>query len=345
MSNGSGEPSDTMRARVPENRAKLWFLMEANRWLVAGMLLAIFFFALVVLGALDPSLIRGTMANKDPTETLFQAFVTAIITGVTLVVTLNQLVLSQELGPIGDQRERMEGAMQFQADVEDTLDTPVSPAEPARFLQSIIEATGERAHRLADGLSGDLTDDEREEITRFTDSVTENADEVADRLDDAQFGTFDVLSAALDFNYSWKVYEARRIQNTYDEQLGEDANDALDQLREALTFFGPAREHFKTLYFQWELINLSRAMLYAAVPALIVATASIIYLDANAVLGTFLGLDNLIWVVSAAAAISVVPFVILLAFIMRIATVAKHTLSIGSFILRDTEGSHKTGGN
>ncbi|WP_338729684.1 hypothetical protein [Haladaptatus sp. DJG-WS-42] len=345
MSNASGEPSDTMRARVPESRAKLWFLMEANRWLVAGVMLATFFFALVILGALDPSLIRGTMANKDPTETLFQAFVTAIITGVTLVVTLNQLVLSQELGPIGDQHERMEGAMQFQADVEDTLETQVSPAEPARFLRTIIEATGEQAVRLADTLDGDLSDDEREEIIRFTDSVEENAAGVADRLDDAQFGTFDVLSAALDFNYSWKVYEARRIQNTYGGQVGANANSALDDLRETLTFFGPAREHFKTLYFQWELINLSRAMLYAAVPALIVATASIIYLDASAVMGTFLGLDMLIWVVSAAAAISIVPFVILLAFIMRIATVAKHTLSIGSFILRDTEGSHKTGGD
>ncbi|MFC6733519.1 MULTISPECIES: hypothetical protein [unclassified Haladaptatus] len=345
MSNGTDEPSDTMRGRVPESRVKLWFLMGANRWLVAGLLLVAFFVTLVILGALDPTLIRKTMSSKDPTETLFQAFVTAIITGVTLVVTLNQLVLSQELGPIGDQRDRMEGAMQFQTDVEEALGVQVSPAEPSRFLKTIIEFSGKHAAELKDALDGNVNDDERDHITRFTDSVTGNADEVTEELDEAQFGTFDVLSAALDYNYSWKVYEARRIQNQYGDKLNDEASEALQKLRDALTFFGPAREHFKTLYFQWELINLSRAMMYSAIPALIVATVSIIYLDSSSVMGTFLGLDNLVWVVSAASAISIVPFVILLAFVMRIATVAKHTLSIGSFILRDTEGSHKTGGD
>jgi hypothetical protein len=42
---------------------------------------------------------------------MFQGMTTATITGVTLVVTLSQLVFSQELGAVGDQRERMEGTI------------------------------------------------------------------------------------------------------------------------------------------------------------------------------------------------------------------------------------------
>ncbi|MFC7175897.1 hypothetical protein [Halosegnis marinus] len=37
--------------------------------------------------------------------------------------------------------------------------------------------------------------------------------------------------------------------------------------------------------------------------------------------------------------VAVAPFVILLAYVLRIATVTKHTLSIGPFILRETEGA------
>jgi hypothetical protein len=58
---------------------------------------------------------------------------------------------------------------------------------------------------------------------------------------------------------------------------------------------------------------------------------------ANAVTGTTLGVDNLVWVVSFAFIITLSPFIILLSFIFRIATVAQRTLAMGPFILRETE--------
>ncbi len=45
------------------------------------------------------------LTRGDPVETLFQALITGTITAVTLVLTLNQLVLSQELGAVGDLRD------------------------------------------------------------------------------------------------------------------------------------------------------------------------------------------------------------------------------------------------
>jgi len=39
--------------------------------------------------------------------------------------------------------------------------------------------------------------------------------------------------------------------------------------------------------------------------------------------------------------VSLVPFAILLSYILRIITVTKRTLSIGPFILRETDRSHE----
>ncbi|WP_158055737.1 hypothetical protein [Halorussus halophilus] len=346
MSNdGSGsageesQPGDTMRERADDSSAKLWVLMEANRWHVAGALLLGVFLSMVILGVLDPRGVQQSVAASDPAETLFQAFVTAIITGVTLVVTLNQLVLSQELGPVGDQRSRMEGAMEFREDVEDVLETKTSPPEPASFLQALIDVTRSRANDLADAVEESRDEELKEQIHSYVDGLETNADEVSDQLDDAQFGTFQLLSAVLNFNYSWKIFLARRIRNDHRDALTDEVREAFDDLVEVLKFFGPAREHFKTLYFQWELVNLSRAMLYSAVPALIVTASMITYYDAQSVPGATLGISNDVLAISFGMTVAVAPFMILLAYILRISTVAKRTLSIGSFVLRRVDRS------
>ncbi|WP_340102140.1 hypothetical protein [Salinibaculum salinum] len=330
--------ADTMRGRATESSWKLWVLLNADRWLVTAGVLAGFFAVLVLISAFAPVPLRTVLGQSDPNETLFQALVTAIITGVTLVVTITQLVLSQELGAAGDQRERMEGAMQFRADVASVVDAPVSPPEPASFLQSLVDATRARAEELAAAVEDN--DDVRGQVASYTDGLEANAAHVQERLGDAEFGTFGVLHAALDYNYSWKIYEGKRLRAEYEGSLSEEAVEALDELLETLRLFGPAREHIKTLYFQWELINLSRSILYAAMPALVVAIGGVLFLDApGTVTGITLGVDNLVWVVSAATTIALAPFVILLAYVLRIATIAKRTLAIGPFVLRETDRS------
>ena len=332
-------PDDTMRERAAANRVKLWLLLDANRRVVTGAIVVVVFVTLVALGAVGPVALRDAMSQSDPVETAFQGFLTAIITGVTLVVTLNQLVLSQELGGVGDQRERMSGAMSFRRDVEDSVEAPVAPPEPAEFLRALLDSTAASAEDLAAAAAD--SDDEQfaERAETLAESVVGNANAVTGRLDDAGFGTFDVLSAALDFNYSWKVYEARRLRQSHDS-LSPAAEAALEDLVESLTFFGPAREHVKTLYFRWELVDLSRVMLYAAVPALLVSVGMVLYgNDPTVVRGATLGVDNLVWLTSGAVAVAVLPFALLLAYVLRIATIAKRTLAIGPFVLRDTDRS------
>ncbi len=287
---------------------------------------------LAVAGLLLPDAI-GALVASDSVDTLFQALLTATITGVTLVLTLNQLVLSQELGAVGDQRERMAGALDFRDDVADSIGAPVSPARPSQFLRALVQVAAQRGADLRAAVDEDHPS--HEQVVDLTDSLRDNAEAVASDLDGAQFGTFAVLSAALNFNYSWNIFAAQRLRERDD--VDGEAAAALDRLIDVLELFGPAREHFKTLYFQWELITLSRGILTAALPALLVAVCMIAFFDPTRYAAGPFGGVFLVLLVAAAVTAAILPFLVLFAYVLRIATVTKHTLSIGPFILRETD--------
>ncbi|ADE04747.1 hypothetical protein [Haloferax volcanii] len=346
----AGEPDDTMRERGTTSRAKLRALLDADRRVVAAAPLVVVFGSVVVLGQLDSTPLRVAVESSDPIETLAQGLLTAIITGVTLVVTINQLVLSRELGPLGDQRDRMEGSMRFREDVADLLDAPVAPPEPSAFLRALAEGIASRARAVEDTLdaggngdagesddatASDADSDPTTRVREFAREVESNAEAVAGRLEGRQFGTFAVLSAALDLNYSWKIYQAARLRRVHDADLSAETKTALSELRDALELFGPAREHVKTLYFRWELVDLSRTMFYAAVPALVASIGAILFLDdPTTITGATLGVSNLLLTVAFVVAVSIAPFAVLASAVLRISTVAKRTLSIGPFVLR-----------
>ncbi|MXR39875.1 hypothetical protein GRX01_00670 [Halobaculum sp. WSA2] len=330
------EPSNRLRERAAESRWKLWLFLEADRRLVVLVLVTGVFGVLLASGLLYPPA-EEALRSGDSIDTLFQGFLTATITGVTLVLTLNQLVLSQELGAIGDQRDRMRGAMEFREDAADMIDASVSPARPAQFLRALVEVSAERARDVREAANRTADDEALEDVEGLVRSLVGNAEEVSAGLDGARFGEFDVISSALNFNYSWKLFTANRIRAEHGDAFDEEGLEALDGLAEVLGLFGPAREHFKTLYFQWELIDLSRAVFAWALPALLVSVFMVAFFDAEAYTYSPFGVGTLVPLVAVAATVATIPFLVLLAYVLRIATVTKHTLSIGPFILRETD--------
>ncbi|QFU81619.1 hypothetical protein [Natronorubrum aibiense] len=322
---------------------RLWILLQLNRWVFTGVILAVVYVVLVAFSLVDVTPLRVIVDTQGSIGFLFSAFIGAIITGTSIVVTINQLVLSQELGAVGKQRERMQKAMEFQQDVEETIEEDASPPEPAAFLYELVDGVDERATELEAVMEDERDERLREKITDYVEDVNRNAQSVKVDLEDAQFGTFEVIWNALNFNYSRKIYDARKIRADHDDSMSEEANEKIDHMIDTLQLFGPAREHFKTLYFQWELINLSRALLYISVPALTVMGLLIMYIDGNALLGTTLGIDNLVWVTSAGFVVGISPFVVFITYILRIATVAKRTLAMGPFILRESEREEDLG--
>ncbi|MCU4740850.1 hypothetical protein OB955_07100 [Halobacteria archaeon AArc-m2/3/4] len=335
---GGDETANTMRERVFGGRPMFWFLIDGNRLVVAGVMLAVAYAILVGLSEFGPGSITK-LFDPDPIFALFTPVVIGIIMGVSLVLTFNQLVLSQELGPVGDQRNRMADAMRFRKDVEDAVDRETSPPEPSAFLQGLVDTTDGLAQELLERVETDETTDGHapDDVVEYAQNVIEDADRVSDDLGGQQFGRFDVIESALNYNYSWKIYDGRRVRNRHEESLSPEALETFDDLLEVLEFFGPAREHFKTLYFRWEIINISRALVVISLPALAVAAYMILIFETGDVAGSTAGLDNGLLLIGVAFTIGVTPFAIFLSYILRIVTVAKWTLAIGPFILRETD--------
>lgn len=93
--------ANTMRERADESRLKLWVMLSANRLLVTGLLALGFFIAFVLFGEVLYPAFQSDIRSGDTIETVFSTMLGAIITGTTLVLTISQLVISQENGPLG----------------------------------------------------------------------------------------------------------------------------------------------------------------------------------------------------------------------------------------------------
>lgn len=329
------DAADTMRERVDESRLKLRVILEANRLLLAGVLTAAVFFAFVIAVAVLRPPFAQQIASGDTIETLFSTMILFVVTGTTLVVTIGQLILTQENGPLGDQHDRMSNSMNVRKYTEELIGSP-NDADPAAFLGDLLGAAVRRSETLRESVDGTDGDALGTEIRELTESVIENADGVRQQLEDAQFGTFDVLSAALDFNYGRKIVRLEHIADEYEGRLTERERDSLDELKAALSLYAPAREHVKTLYFQWTLIDLSRQILYASIPAIAVSGIMTAVVDAGTFPGSALGIDHITWVVGGAFAVTLFPFMLFVSYVLRILTVAKHTLAIEPLILRDS---------
>ncbi len=321
-----------LRNRTEVNRYLFWALLSANRWAVAGGFALVVFSAFMLFGVFKPTLLRTMMEQSDMVETVFSGLVGAIITSTTLVVSINQLVLSQEIGSLGTQRSRMDTTMDFYQNTDELFGT-ITPSDPARFLQKLIETTEERAEALRRVVAENDNEDLRDRVDTYVTDLKDNAEMVHDDLESADFGSFTVVSPALDFNYAQKIYDIRRLGEHYEDDLGEDERTAFREMLEAVTMFGPVREYIKVLYIQWALVKLSRAILYASIPALIVAGGMVIFVDPNTFGGTLFGLEAMLWVVSAAFTLSVTPFLVFTAYVLRLATIAKQTLTVGPLIL------------
>jgi hypothetical protein len=327
--------ADTMRERADESRLVLWLLLKANRLHITGVLAVAVFCTFVAVGSSVDGFV-ATLQGGDTKGALFSTMLGAIITGTTLVVTISQLVISQENGPLGDQHQRMSNTMDVREYVGDMYDEPV-PVDPSAFLREHVNAVQRQTKALREAVSGSDDEDLRTEVDEFTDSVTGNADAVREQLDGATFGTFDVLFAALNFNYAWKIFQVERIGSDHEAAIDEEIDGRLTDLRTTLSMFGPAREHIKTLYFQWALVDLSQYILYASVPALVVTGSLLAFVGSGPIPGTTLGVEHVLWIVGTGFTVSLVPFLLLVAYIARIAVVAKRTLAIGPLILRDSQ--------
>ncbi|QLK27509.1 hypothetical protein HYG81_07885 [Natrinema zhouii] len=323
-----GEESQLTYQKITESPLKRWLLLDGHRLAIAGILSLGLYAAVVALYAVD----LFPVTDADAVVTLFGSLVGGTLPFITIVLAINQLVLSQELGWTPDLRDRFEGMTDFQRDVEELTASGVSPASPAAFLNVIVTATVDRARRLPDALAADADADKRDELERFIVALESDGRAVSDALEDAEFGTFEALSAVLGHHQGNYYHAARTFRDDWGAAF--DETEPLEELIELLGYLAIARQTFKTLYVQHELAVLSRMLLYVGFPTLVggglllVSYARIV----AAISSTWL----LLAIAAGGVVLVFLPFMVLLSYALRIATIAARTADFGPFVPRSS---------
>lgn len=320
------DPDDDRRMRAYWN----WILLRGDRTVVAAGIAGLFlaFFSGLALSGVVP------LANAQPLFYVYSGLVGGNVTLITVVVSINQLLLSQELQTPGELQSQISNVIDYRRDVESAAGK-VAPVDPLGFLRLLVESTRQEAQRLG-GLTVDGAGETGDgEIDDIVETVTDRMDRVDELLDSAEAGTIDVLSAMLNTNYARQINHLRRVKADSGEGLPEHVEGAIDDLIDRLQYIDVARQYFKAIYFQQELSSLSRLLLYAGLPAEGIAIAALLLLTVPT---DFPGsVSHLRLLIPVTITVGLAPLAVLSSVIVRTATVTRRTAATVPFTAPEQE--------
>ncbi|QLD89551.1 hypothetical protein HWV07_11115 [Natronomonas salina] len=301
-----------------DDRFSRWVLLSGNRFSVATGVL--FIMTMVVL---IPLILRFAIRNLTPPIYIASALIGGNITLITLVVAINQVILSQELESPGSLREEVGQTADYR---QAALDQPAPPTDPGDFLEQLLQQTHDRARSLAE-LLPDSTD---EPGTHLIDELPEECAQISDQLGTASDKIASVIVPLLGIEYATHIQECHQLESAYDEGEHEQLHATLDALSADLKNLDIARQYFTTAFMKEELAKLSRSLLYVGVVAVSLPVALLIYL---ASFSTAAAPMPAIFVFTlVVVVVGFIPLALLIAFILRVATVAQNIASITPFM-------------
>lgn len=309
----------------------LWLLVDADRWAVVAALSGGVFVAVVGAVLLGPPSVLAYLVGGTALAKGYVELQTLVVTVITVVLAINQLVLSPELGSLGRQRSRLDDVLENRSWTEAVAGVPTAPTEPDEYLRVVTEATRDRALRLREA-TADADDPEvRAAVDDYVDDVVRQTERAAAVLEDARFGTTDMLGAAMHVTTAEEIRRIRDLRARHADALSDEEAAAVDEMLEVLELYTVAREYFRALYVQWEFINFSRAILVIGLPAVVVAHLTIGFVDANAFPGSVFGVRNLFWYESLAFAVTVTPVSVVVSYAARLSMIARASIFVSPF--------------
>ncbi|SER66401.1 hypothetical protein [Natrinema salaciae] len=314
-------------ARDDPNPVVRWIFLTGSRLRVAAVLSLLF----IVLTAL---LIELGLVYVGPGSNLSTALSSGMLSGLltllTVALSINQLILSRLFGSAGSLSEQLESTLDYRRSVEDIADVAVSPNEPSAFLTFLADTLkrrlGDFRHEAAStAVAFDVGDDPEAYVSAVSDYAEHLS--TAEELDDP----FEVLLLALGEDYAEHLNTTREFQARYGQRLPDETAEVLDDVLELLKGIATMRQFFKTLTLQQELARLSRELIYSGVPAILVTYfLSFVYTSASD-MSTAIDPAVMPIVVAVATGVILSPLAVLVASLLRIATVSLYSVSVGTF--------------
>lgn len=321
------DDSEPREADAGTTRAKLWLLLEGKRSVVAGgVLVAILVPLVAVLYAFGSAAVRP----GSPMNFLLSSLLTGNLTLITVVLSINQLVLTRELAEPGTLRERIERAREYQHNVEETAEAGVSPKSPTKFLRFLHENAEAETETLAEATLEVADGDVRRRLRTLVESLAADARTVNRTLDGKINSVYAVISATLTTNHADQLQEIAEIRDEA-ESLPEDLRESLGTVESYLLQIDVARKYFRTVYVQKELAFLSRLLLYVGVPAVVLVGLALVFYNAAGAVAVAVSPTVLFGAAMVAFAVGFAPVAILFAFVLRLAWVAQQMTTVTPF--------------
>lgn len=317
------------------NRAVDWVLFDGSRWAVAGG-------SLLPIAALLGWMATAGLLVLDDTEPLlflFSAIVGGNFTLLTVVLSVNQLVLSRQLEAPGEVRSRIEAVHDYRDEVESHTEG-IAPVLPPEFFLRVLEDARRQAQELGGLVAGRSSDALREDVDEVVETVTGQIDRTRGLYGQSETGTVEILMAALETNYAMQIRDARRIKRRHGAELSEELRDWVDDLIDALEHVDVARQYLKTLYIQDELARFSRHLLYVGIPAMFVPICALAGFTTAPGIGSTSPFVPAL--VVASIVVGLLPLSVLFAFVLRVASVSQETIAITPFTMAQQESEDRS---
>ncbi len=311
-----------------------WMLLEGNRYAVTGALLSLTFVSLLVIGSIWTFEMNRLLTESQTVQSVLTTFLGGIILLVSIVVSINSIVLSHEITAIGTQEERIESIIEFRREVGRIAGTDEAPTDPSSFLRVMTGRIKNRARAIGD-VDEAGEEEFAEDIVACIESISETAKALEDTLDRANGGEFRSLWLGLETDYGPMMNRIRDLTSTHGNHLSEGQGEQFDELIQLFELFATGQEFFKTLYYSHEITGLSRTLLTISLPSIIITAWATLAISANLLPDFWLfGLPPLLTFVAFTLTVALAPFLVLTAYMLRVATVTRRTAAMGPFVLR-----------
>ena len=307
-------------------RVREWILLDGHRDAIAVGLLVV---AFVLLAWLSLAGVVDVARDRTSLHYLFEMLGGGNFTLVTIVISINQLILSRELRTPGELQSEQEAASEYRAEVESEVDRSVVPQSAENFLVVLVGDTRELIDQL-DAEIDDVEDPELEDdAAGLLSTLGEELDDAMALLEESNVGVFRALSSILDADFAGAVNHSRWLRTAHGDDLPDSLEACLHDLEDRLGQLNVARQYYKTIYVQRELADLSRIVLLTGLVAM---GASIAFLATVGSLAALPQSPARSLVVPLAVTLGLGPLAVLLTHVLRVATVARRTAAISPFV-------------
>lgn len=301
-----------------------WLLLDGSRHVVAAGIVVVGFLLFVLLGY--SGILDGSTV---PMLYLFSALAGGNITLITIVITINQLILSRELRSPRELQIELESAKEYQQAVEEETERRGVPEQPGEFLHVLVDDTQNLLAKLESTVSETADSELVDELQELTTALGTELDETFQLLQMNDKTLFSALSTILNADFGARLNHARWVRRSYDGELSAAQQAILSDLQQHIEQLDIARQYFKTLYITQEFADVSKLVMYTGLIATMTALVFIVF--SGDIRPSYARLARLV-LLPLAVAINLVPLSLLLSHVVRITTIARRTAAITPFI-------------